>query len=298
MGPFRQSDAVLTVAQDNTRHAIEVTAANDAAGNVIGYPKEELKGKALQEIVSEKVAEAIEDYVEFQAGANDVGDVLKKIRDFQLKHRDGKPLPFKLKIVRHNSQQHDEFLLILHNEEALRQNDAFLAALRANFEGHTAQNPETGLPDRASFLKGVELARLHLEQLEKGVSVAVVQFDGFESILSKHGIQACNQWLKAIANLISQNLRGSDVVAHVERNRLALLLVGAAKDPAQMVLNRLRWLIAGHAVSLEQGTNVQSSVTIFFHELTTADDAGKLFEQFERTFAEKPAESTNLVAYI
>ncbi|MBM3617437.1 MAG: diguanylate cyclase [Alphaproteobacteria bacterium] len=295
MGPFRQSDAVLTIAQDNKRRAIEVTAANDAAGSITGYPLEELRGKAFQEIVTPKVAEAITDYVEFYAGANDVGDVLRKIRDFQIQNRDGKAISFKLRIVRHNSVEHDEYLLIMHNEEAQRETDAFLSALLAKIG--TSKNADSGLPDRASFLSGVELATQEQQKIDKGVSFAMVELDNYEQILSKHGIQACHQVVQDVAKLCVQNLRGNDVVAHVSGNRLGLLLIGAAKEPAQMVLNRLRWLIAGQSSNVD-GAKVQTTATILFHELAPEDEAEKLLVHAEDTLKDKPSDSVNLVAYI
>lgn len=297
MGPFRQSDAVLTIAQDNKRRAIEVTAANDAAGAITGYPLEELRGKAFNEIVTPKVAEAITDYVEFYAGANDVGDVLRKIRDFQIQNRDGKAISFKLRIVRHNSVEHDEYLLIMHNEEAQRETDAFLTELLARIDTPNGKHPDSGLPDRASFLSGVELATQEQAKIAKGVSFAMVELDSYEQILAKHGIQACHQVLQDVAKLCVQNLRGNDVVAHVGHNRLGLLLIGAAKEPAQMVLNRLRWLIAGQSTSIE-GVKAQTTATILFHELAPEDEAAKLLVHAEDTLKDKPSDSVNLVAYI
>lgn len=297
MGPFRQSDAVLTIAQDNSRRAIEVTAANDAAGNVTGYPLEELRGKPFQEIVTPKVAEAISDYVEFYAGANDVGDVLRKIRDFQIQNRDGKAISFKLRIVRHNSAEHDEYLLIMHNEEAERETDAFLSALRERVNNPQGITADSGLPNRANFLSGVELAMLEQGKIAKGVTFAMVELDNYEQILAKHGIVACNQLVQDVAKLCAQNLRGNDVVAHVSGNRLGLLLIGATKEPAQMVLNRLRWLIAGQQTAVD-GTKVQSTVTILFHELAPEDEAEKLLVHAEDTLKDKPADSVNIVAYI
>lgn len=298
MGPFRQSDAVLTVTQDNIRKVVEITAANDVASDITGYSSEELKGKPLKEIVSPRVAETIDDYVEFQSGANDISDVLRKVREFQLKNKDGKVLPFKLKILRHNSQEFDEFLLVLHDEESKRETDAFLSALRANFEGHSALNPDTQLPDRASFVKGMELAQLQLEKLRNEVSVAVIEIDAYDAILAKYGIQSCHLVMKHIAKLCGQNLRGNDVVAQLDKNRLALLLIGAAKDPAQMVLNRLRWLIAAQETRIPQGVDVQTTVSILFHMLEADNAASELIVKFEKAYEDKPADSLNFVAYI
>lgn len=294
-GPFRQTDAVLTIAQDNERRAIEVTAANEVAGKLVEYAPEELMGMEFSRLLPLKIAEMLDDYVEYEPGYNDVGDVLRKVRDFQLKSKGGKHMPLKLKIVRHHSQKHDEFMLILHDEEGQRNTDVALAALRENFEGHAAPDEATGLPDRASFEKGVELVLLHRENIKGGVCVAVLELDDYESLLGKYGISTCTKALQDIAALCRQNLRGNDVVAQYGENRLALILVGATREPAKIVLNRLRWLIAGLNIRNAQGVDVSSTVTVLFREIDEQTTREDLLARFDRIFDEKPESSTNVV---
>lgn len=294
-GPFRQSDAVLTIAQDNARHAIEISAANEAAGELVGFPPEELKGMAFRELLPLKIAEMLDDYVEYEAGANDVGDVLRKVRDFQLKNKNGAHLPLRVKIVRHHSQVHDEYMLIMNDEERQRENDAVMKVLHENFQGHASLDADTGLPDRASLEKGLQLVEMHRENIKNGVCVAVMQMDGYEELLGKHGVAACHRAMQAIAALCQQNLRGNDVVTYMDKNRLAIILVGAAKEPAKIVLNRLRWLIAGLNIRSEQGGDISTTVTVLFGEFTSATKADELLPHYEKILAEKPADSVNMV---
>lgn len=293
-GPFRQTDAVLTIAQDNDRRAIEVCAANEIASELVGIPLDELKGKPFSDIVSDKVAEDIDDYVEYEVGANDVGEVLRKMRDFQIKSKGGKDKPMRLKIVRHHSQTLDEFMLIMHDEEQQRETNEALKALRAVFES-AGTNPDTGLPNRTSLLKGLEVVVEQREKIQNGVCFAVMELDGHENILGKYGVQACHRAVQAIAQHCQQNLRGNDIVAQVDERRLALILVGTSKEPAKIVLNRLRWLIAGLHIRTEQGLDVQSTVTVAFNEFTAEDTAQPLLERFEKLLDEKPKDSVNVV---
>lgn len=295
-GPFRQSDAVLTIAQDNERHAIEVTAANEVAGKLVDYMPEELMGMEFRELLPIKIAEMLDDYVEYEAGHNDVGDVLRKVRDFQLKNKAGKHMSLKVRIVRHQSQKHDEYMLIMQDEESQRETDAVMSALRENFAGHASVDSATGLPDRQSFEKGMDLVLLHRESISGGACVAVLELDDYDQLLSKYGISTCTKVLQDVASLCRQNLRGNDVVAQYGENRLALILVGTTREPAKMVLNRLRWLIAGLHIRNAQGVDVSSTVTVLFHEIDEQSKTEELLANFDRQFDDKPEGSTNMVA--
>lgn len=294
-GPFRQTDAVLTIAQDNAKHSIEVSAANEVAGELIGIPPEQLRGMPFKDIVPQKIAEMLDDYVEYIPGANDVGDVLRKVRDFHIRARNGKEMPMRLKIVRHHSQSLDEYLLIMNDEERERESNAALAALHEAFQGHASLDADTGLPDRDTLLKGLELVELHRESIRNGVCVAVMELDKYETILGKYGIQACHRAVHAIAQHCQQNLRGNDVIAQVGDRRLALLLIGASREPAKIVLNRLRWLVAGMQIRTDNGLDVTSTVTVAFNELGEDVKAVEMFERLETALNDKPKDSTNLV---
>lgn len=295
-GPFRQTDAVLTIAQDNSRRAIEVSAANEVAGELIGIPPEELQGMAFRDIVSDRVAEDIEDYVEYVPGANDVGEVLRKMRHFQIRGRDGKSVPMRLKIVRHHSQVHDEFLLIMHDEERERESNAALSALREAFQEHASRNEDTGLPDRSTLLKGLELIQAHRENIKNGACLAVMELDQYEKNLGKYGLQACHKAVEGIAQHCQQNLRGNDYIAQIDGRRLALILIGAKSEPAKMVLNRLRWLVGGLKVRTEQGLDVGSTVSIVFNEFSGDGSAQDLLARLEKALDGKPEDSVNVVA--
>lgn len=295
-GPFRQTDAVLTIAQDNQRRAIEVTAANEIAGDVVGYPLEELKGKAFSDLVPPKIGEMIDDYVEFETGANDVGEVLRKVRDFQLKNSEGKALPFRLKIIRHHSMEHDEFLLIMQDETKKRETDSFLEMLRQNREGHEALVPETGLSDRVTYIKTLEFVSLHLDTFSQGVCMAVVELDAYDKVLAKYGVKACHKLVQNVAALCQQNLRDNDVVAQLGKRRLGLILLGAGQEPGKIVLNRLRWLISSLNTHTEQGVNIQTTVTIVFRELQGGAKVEERLQACEKHLDDKPASSINLVA--
>ncbi len=293
-GPFRKTDAVLTIAQDNAEQSIRVTAANEVASELIGVPLDELSGKSFKDILPDSIVGAIDDYVEFETGANDVSEVLRRVRDFQLKSAEGKSIPFRLKIVRHNSMEYDEFLLIMQDENKQRETDKFFAMLKENREGHAALVPETGLPDRSSFIKSMELVLPHRDTFGR-VCMAVIELDEYEKILSKFGQDVFYKVLQGAANVCQQNLRDHDVVTQIGERRLGLLLLGAGAEPGKMVLNRLRWLIGGHETTVKQGVEAQSSATIVFRELPESGDSEELLKACEKVMDDKPESSVNTV---
>ena len=294
-GPFRSTDAVLTIAQINDTRSIQVTAANEVARDVFGFKDEELTGRNFKELVPTKITSLLEDYVEFAPGANDVGDVLRKVRDFQLLNKEGKANPFRLKVVRHNSVDHDEFLLIMQDAAQRHKADSFFEMLRNQCEGHASLHPDTGLLDRSTFLKSLELVSFHLDTFEQGVCVVIVEMDSLKQLLAKYGIQACNKVIQNVAGLCQQNLRGKDIVAQVGRDQLGLILLGAGQEPAKMVLNRLRWLISGLQTRTRQGVDVQTTASIVFHQLQTGEEVTAVLEKCEKMLADKPDNNTNIV---
>lgn len=295
-GLFRQTDAVLTIAQDNAHRTVLVTGANEVAGEVIGYPLDELKGKDFHDLVSPKIGEMIDDYVEYEDGANDVGSVLRKIRDFQLKNREGVITPYRLKIVRHHALEHsDEFLLIMQDAAKQKETTAFLQMLQENVKGHEAIRPETGLPDSASMLKALELVSYHLENVPAGATFALFQIDNYNELLSKYGVQACYRVVQSVAALCQQNLRTNDVIAQPDKNRIGLVLLGASGEPAKIVLNRLRWLVSSMHTRLDQGIDAQCTVSIISHTIERDRPAEEIYHLCRDAMDAKPEDSTNLL---
>lgn len=229
-GPFRKTDAVLTIAQDNARRAIEITAANEAACRLLGYDGEELMGKNFAEMLPERIAEMIEDYVEFEDAANDVGDVLRKVRDFELQTQAGKTKPVDLKVLRHTSVEHAEYLLVFYGSAQKEKADAVMKAARKLLEGKRAIDDATGLAKRDNFEQSVNVLLPQLEDVTNGACLAVCELDGYQKILAKHGIAMAHKAMREAGALCKLNLRGNDLVAQFDERRLAIVLTGATGD--------------------------------------------------------------------
>ena len=93
LAAYRKSDAVIMVCQNNAKRQIEISALNDVAENILGFKKEELAQKPLSMVISHALDSTIQEYVEYADDAPDLGEVLKKVRSFGVRNRQGNEIP-------------------------------------------------------------------------------------------------------------------------------------------------------------------------------------------------------------
>jgi diguanylate cyclase (GGDEF)-like protein len=264
----RSNDAVVTICQNNTAKSIEITAINKPGEDLLGYSLSELNGKPLATILPPRIATMLNEYVEFESDANDVGQVLSKVQSFSTIGKDGKETGFRLKVVRSESTSEKViFDLILQDKTGLRKNEALRAAIRENFKGHEVIDPETGLPDRYSLTKDVELMGYYSNKSDMRSCVAILQLDHYDELLSQYGRAVCQNIIKHIATLSKQSLRPDDLVGVVNYKRVGVLLIDTSIESARMAVNRLRWQIAANPFQLADKTSIGLSVSIAFSRI-------------------------------
>src|SRR5690606_35532059 len=125
---------------------------------------------------------------------------------------------------RHNSNELDEFMLIMHDEVANREFTAAIATIHRVFWDEGAKHPGTELIDRATLERGLQVVDAQREKIPNGVTLAVIELDGAENIIASRGIDECYEVLKTIAHAIQQNLRGNDVITQYDDRRLVVVL--------------------------------------------------------------------------
>ncbi len=293
-GPFRQTDAVLTIVQDNAEKVIRITAANDAAANVTGFAVQDLVNKPFADIVPKRIAETLAEYVEFEEGANDVGEMLRKLRDFQILDKKDMAQPFRLRVMHHTAQSSENAFLLILQEEAEENRRATLTQMVQEASKAAERDPDTGLPGRSMVLKGLEHISVHAEDLPGTACFGVLEVDGYDALLAKYGIQACHKMMRNMATWCQQDLRDNDMVGQLDQKHLGVILPSVDETQAKMVLNRLRWLVSSQTTRVEAG-ELQSSATIVFMPLHHGETAEKVVSRLEKTLAEKPEDAVNLV---
>lgn len=240
----RSNDAVLTICQNNAAQSIEIRDANVQAEGLLGYTREALIGKRLDEFLPPRISELLKEYVEYQDDANDVGAVLAKVQNFSIVAREGKETGFHLKVVRSEAlNRNAHFKLILQDKAGQRRTEAFRAILQENFKGHEVLDPATGLPDRYSIDKDLELVLYYVNKGDLKACFAVLELDHQEDLTQEHGEGVRAGLLRYTAKIARQNLRGDDTIGCIGPFQLGLILMDTTMESARMVLNRLRWLL-------------------------------------------------------
>jgi len=259
----RSNDAVVTICQNNSRKSIEITSINKAGEELLGYVSTDVVGQELSSILPPRIATMLTEYVEFESGANDVGHVLAKVQSFSTMDKDGREHGYLLKVVRAEaSVGNSTFELVLQDKTGVRKNVALREAIQESFRGHEVLDPKTGLPDRNSLVKDIELMGHYNKKSDLRSSFAILQLDHYDELLSQYGRPTCQEILSHIAQISKKSLRPDDVVGFVNYKRIGVLLMDTSLESARMAVNRLRWQVAAAPFVLPDKTGVGLSVSI------------------------------------
>jgi diguanylate cyclase (GGDEF)-like protein len=261
----RSHDAVVTICQNNSKKSIEITAINKSGEEMLGYLDKEIVGMNLVDILPPRIGTMLSEYVEYEEGANDVGQVLSKVQSFTTLGKDGKETGFRLKVVRSIASSHQVFFeLVLQDKTGLRKNAALRQAIQENFRGHAVLDPSTGMPDRNSLNKDIELMGYYSKKSDVRSSFAILQLDHYDELLTQYGRTTCHTIVAHITSLCRKSLRPDDVVGTVNYKRIGVLLMDASIESARMAVNRLRWQIAANPYNLPDRSSIGLSVSIAF----------------------------------
>ncbi len=296
---YRSNDAVITICQNNAQKSIEIRDVNRMAEDMLGAGNAELVGQALSRILPPRIAELLTEYVEYGGEINDVGAVLGKVQSFAIIGRDGKENGFRLKVVRAESTGNQIiFKLVLQDKMGLRKNEALRTAIQENLKGHEVVDAETGLPDRASLGKDIELMGYYNSKSDLRTCFSILQIDHYDDLFSQYGRPVCQSIIKHVAFICRQNLRPDDVVGSVNYKRLGVLLLDTTPESARMVFNRLRWQIAANPYTMPERTTIGLSVSISFTRITGRVDDKQIIDECDRALDQMSANTANALIEI
>jgi diguanylate cyclase (GGDEF)-like protein len=279
---YRSNDAVLTICQNNKAKSIEISGVNPVAEQLLGYASGDLSGLPLKGILPPRIADLLAEYVEYGHDGHDVGNVLSKVQSFSVIDKDGREEGYRLKVVRAESTPEKAmFKLVLQDRMGIRKNEQLRQAIQENFKGHEVLDSATGLPDRQSLAKDIELMGYYNRKGEVRSCFAVLQLDHFDPIIEQYGPATGTALLRHIAGLSRQNLRPDDVVGVLSTKRIGVLLLDTTPESARMVFNRLRWQIAANPFMLPDKTTLGLSVSISFTNIIAHGSDKKLIDACE-----------------
>ena len=169
-------------------------------------------------------------------------------------------------------------------EEALQASRAELEAANAALERLALTDPLTGLDNRRSLLKRleVEASRHHRSGLTLGTMI--IDLDHFKTINDQHGHPAGDAVLKAVAERIRQICRETDMTARLGGEEFAVIAVDSSLEGPGLLAERLRQGIANLRIPVDEVVEltVTASLGVAVHHgsaatpdllLKLADDA-------------------------
>lgn len=116
----------------------------------------------------------------------------------------------------------------------------------AEFEAHALSDQLTGLANRRHLDMQLPLLLGHAEQRAQPLTLALVDVDLFKSVNDRFGHAVGDRVLAALAQMLRENTRGSDLVARIGGEEFLLVLPDAPPADALEVCERLRARVAAH----------------------------------------------------
>jgi diguanylate cyclase (GGDEF)-like protein len=116
------------------------------------------------------------------------------------------------------------------------------------------RDPLTGMRNRLSLQEHAEIEMLRASRNRQALSIILFDLDYFKQINDRHGHQAGDAALKAVAECIRSVMRSSDMAFRFGGEEFLVLLPGAAASQAAAVAERFRTELAQIEVELEACT--------------------------------------------
>jgi diguanylate cyclase (GGDEF)-like protein len=158
---------------------------------------------------------------------------------------------------------------------------------RANYDSLT------GLLARTQFYESANFALNRGKPGRTNIAIAI-EIDRFQAINEAHGEPAGDQVVKAVAELLTENIRKGDIVGRLGGDEFAILLPGAGIEEGSRVAERMRQSIADE--HFHHGTtDFSTSVSVGLVEFTSPADFSRMLSLADEALYEAKAAGRNRV---
>jgi diguanylate cyclase (GGDEF)-like protein/PAS domain S-box-containing protein len=143
----------------------------------------------------------------------------------------------------------------------------------------------TGLHNRREFDEQLD-SQIHLmKRMGHPLSLLIIDLDGFKNYNDRFGHLAGDQVLKTMAEVFSQNIRASDIIARFGGEEFVVILPDTTGQAALHLAERLRMAIHAHPWEATSLTISLGAATLEFTEGTPAsepDERTRLFSEADQ----------------
>ncbi|UAB77673.1 GGDEF domain-containing protein [Erythrobacter sp. SCSIO 43205] len=101
-------------------------------------------------------------------------------------------------------------------------------------------DPISGFLDLRTFEQNGGQALANAQRLNMPASVAIVEFDRFDSLQNNWGHDTVDRIMREICDLVRSSQRESDIIGRIGEHRLAILFVGVGAQSALSIIQHLR----------------------------------------------------------
>jgi diguanylate cyclase (GGDEF)-like protein/PAS domain S-box-containing protein len=265
-------DAVIII-DDQCR----IRYLNGAMSALTGYAAEELLGRSLDDLLPAGLRPHHNAYVNQYLQSSGPSSVLTRIREFELRHRDGDMIPIEMKAIDLGVidavRYFGAFMLDLRARRAMEMKNT---ELMLKLEQQALCDALTGLPNRRAF--AAEGAQMMARAARSGdvLAIGVADVDHFKKINDEYGHAAGDAVLCALAAAIREVGRTTDMVARLGGEEFGLLFANATLEQAAQVAERVRAAVAANRTLTTDGMRLQVTISIGLAQLTadgSLDDA-------------------------
>ena len=137
-------------------------------------------------------------------------------------------------------------------------------------------DPLTPLVNRRAFVREIDRARAYVDRYGSSSILIYLDIDGLKRINDGHGHAAGDQALLAVAALLVDNVRSSDLVGRLGGDEFGVLMARASHKAAEEKVAALSALIEAIRLPLDEGTEgeeISLSASFGIAEITGKMDA-------------------------
>jgi diguanylate cyclase (GGDEF)-like protein len=135
----------------------------------------------------------------------------------------------------------------------------------------------TGLKNSRSFYENLEVAIENFKRFKRPFTVVYIDVDDFKTVNDTFGHLYGDGALKSVANIISESLRSTDVIARMGGDEFGLILLETSSKQSEEVLKRMMEKIA--FIAKEEKLRVSLSFgAVCFENFLVSEDPSEIIK--------------------